>query len=98
VITKAKLKIFERFKGDGDMFCRTGRQSEKRTFSDEDWHLIDVLLQDAIVIDRKLGSDHRTAEATERIRTSCEDDDVVEQVHWLAEKLSRPRRKFLWFI
>jgi hypothetical protein len=98
MITLGKLKIFARYKGDIDMFGRAGSQSEKKIVSDEDWHLIDILLQDAVVIDRRLGSDRRTKEATNRIQTNCESNEVVSQVHQLAEKLSGPGRKFPWFI
>jgi hypothetical protein len=88
VITLAKLKIFAGYRGDIDMISRS------RRLDDEDCYMIDTLIQDAVVIDRKLGSEKRTAEAIERIRDNCENSEVIGQLHAVAEKLSKPRRKF----
>ena len=56
MITLPKLKIFESFKGDIDMFGRSG-QKYQRQITDDEWYLIDRLIQDAIVINRQLGSE-----------------------------------------
>ena len=74
MITLRKLKIFASFKGDVDMFGRAGRTKEKEIMDDGDWHLIDLLIQDATVIDRQLDSEQRTMQATQRINDNCEDD------------------------
>jgi hypothetical protein len=87
MLTLAKLKIFARIKGDIDMFSRAGRAKEKETIDDEEWRLIDTLIQDATVIDRQLGSEERTTQATRRIIDNCENNDVVAKIHSLASKL-----------
>ena len=87
MITLDKLRIFNRYKGDLDMFVRTGRARDKQTISDDDRYLIDLLLQDATVLTRELGSAERNPQATKRIRENGESDDVVQQVHALARRL-----------
>jgi hypothetical protein len=62
--------IFARYHGDIDMFGRAAGRKDKETINDDDWYLIDTLLQDAIVIDRKLGSGRRTLEAIQRIQVT----------------------------
>lgn len=86
MITASKLKIFERYKGDGDMFSRAGSSREREVVTDDDWQLIDLLLQDATVINRKLGSENRTAEAVRRLRESCETEDVIREIRRLATR------------
>ncbi len=40
MITLEKLKIYKRYEGDGDMFVRAGRTSQKQLFADNDWGII----------------------------------------------------------
>jgi hypothetical protein len=87
MITKQKLKIYKSWKGDIDMFIRAGRVKEKLLFNETEWHLIDILLQDATVINRNLGSPERTAQAWKRLEENCEDDTVVAEIRRLAEIL-----------
>lgn len=87
MITLSKLKIYERYGGDVDMFGRAGRGAERLLVSEDEWHLIGTLVQDATVINRKLGSEDRTAEAVERLRENCENEEVVAQIRRLAEKI-----------
>ena len=87
VITEAKLKLYKLYKGDGDMFARTGRKHEKEFMPDSDWHLIDLLLQDATVLSRQLGSENRNAEANRRLVENCENPKVVDSILRLAEKI-----------
>jgi hypothetical protein len=87
VITLDKLKIFSRYKGDVDQFGRAGRTSEKQVLTNDEWGLIDMLLQDAVVINRNLGSEARTASAWRRLHENSEDDAVVTEIRRLAEKM-----------
>ena len=87
MITPDKLKIYARYKGDVDMFARSGRSNEKTLMLDADFDLIQVLLQDANVLDRNLGSPQRTAEAMNRLRSNCSSEEVVAKIRKLAEKL-----------
>ncbi len=80
MITLHKLSIYSLYSGDLDLFTRSGRESEKRTISDKDWYLIDILIQDANVIVRGLGSEQRLAEATERLAQNSESGEVVKEI------------------
>ena len=87
MITLGKLKIFSRYKGDGDLFGMAGSSAERKSLTDAEWYLIDTLLQDAVVINRNLGSEARTASAWKRLRENSEDDSVVTEIRRLAEKM-----------
>ena len=62
MITPDKLEIYARYKGDVDLFGRSGRSNEKALLQEDAFDLIQVLLQDANVLDRNLGSPQRIAE------------------------------------
>ncbi len=80
-----KLQIYISYKGDGDMFSRSRRAKERELISDDDWTLIDLLVQDATVTTRRLGSEKRTAEATKRLEENCESEEVIARIKRLAE-------------
>src|SRR5215213_4037083 len=92
MITAEKLQIFNRYKGDIDSFGRSGRQSEKQLLSDDEWYLVDTMIQDATVINRRLGSEQRAAQASERIRANCESQEVVDRIMLLARVKGNRRR------
>ncbi len=56
MITAAKIKIFEKYNGDGDGFVRTGTKSEKECFDYNDWLLIDSMIQDLQLVKNGLSS------------------------------------------
>ena len=87
VITLEKLKVFESFNGDIDMWSRVTAKVGSPIKGDE-WRLIETLLQDSIVIDRNLGSDERTKQASERLLQNCENDAVIAEIRRVARKLS----------
>lgn len=84
MISLAKLRIHERYNGDLDMWLRTGKRSEKELMDSNDWHLIDTLIQDCLVIQRGLGSPSRNEEAEKRLRESCESEEIIRELEKLA--------------
>lgn len=86
MITKEKLNVYANYKGDLDMWLRTDKDHEKTFMESADWYLIDLLLQDANIINPNLGSENRTAEAERRLRESCENVEVIEEIRRMAER------------
>ena len=56
MITLEKLKIFEKYRGDGDGFVRVGKKHEKNIIQDDDWHEIDVLARKIHLVNSELAS------------------------------------------
>ena len=86
MVSNAQLNIFDRYSGDLDMWCRTGKAREKAVISSEDWHLIDALIADSKVIHNRLGSPERTYRAHQRLRENCENEEVVRRIMELARR------------
>ena len=87
MITLNKLTVYQSYRGDSDLFARAAQASEREVLKEADWNLIDILLQDAVVLMRQLGSDRRHAEAEKRLSESTESDEVIAKIRQLAEKL-----------
>lgn len=87
MITEDKLKVYASYKGELDMWLRTGKEREKSFMDSSDWHLIDLLLQDATVLNRNLGSPKRAEEARNRLRENTENEDLVVEIRRLAERI-----------
>ena len=56
MINKQKIEIFKKYGGDIDGFSRFGKKREKDIFSDEEWSVIDNVLQDLKMIKNGLCS------------------------------------------
>lgn len=56
MITIEKLKIYRHYKGDGDSFARSGRNSEKELINDNDWSIITSSEQNIELIAKGLSS------------------------------------------
>jgi len=56
MITKAKLEIYIKYKGDGDMFVRCKTKSERELIDNNDFGIIDDLLQNIEIVDNGLAS------------------------------------------
>jgi len=57
MITKQKIKIYTKYKGDIDGFSRGGKRNEKEIIKDNDWTIIDNVLQDLKLINNKMCSE-----------------------------------------
>jgi hypothetical protein len=86
MITLTKLKLYKSYRGDVDLFGRASSPDDRKILNDADFYLIESLLQHATVIDRKLGSETRADEAKKRLHESCEDGEVIKEIHKLAKK------------
>jgi len=56
MITAEQIKMYKKFKGDGDGFARAGATKDKSILGDHDWNLIDNMIQDLSLINKGLCS------------------------------------------
>ena len=77
MITKAKIEIYKRFNGDGDMFVRCGKPHEKDLIDDNDFYIIMDLLQNIEIVDKGLASltfkDKLTSDLIDKVEPDCID-------------------------
>lgn len=77
MITKAKIEIYKRFNGDGDMFVKCGKPYEKDLIDDNDFYIIMDLLQNIEIVDKGLASltfkDKLTSDLIDKVESDCID-------------------------
>ncbi len=80
MITLRKIEIYRKFSGDIDHFARVGSHQDKIDISDKEWSLIDSLLQDLELVDKGLAADTFVKRLDERIKESCENEGVFQEL------------------
>lgn len=83
MITKTKLEIYCKYLGDIDAFARIGTSQEKSIITDDEWMLIDELIQDMELIEKKLVSNKMKETINYNINANLADDtskDILIQI------------------
>lgn len=78
MITKEKLTVYRKYNGDLDLWARIGASKEKSIMSDDDWYLIDSLIQDVIISQNKL---------YKKLESKTYDDEVKMEIIRIAYQL-----------
>jgi hypothetical protein len=86
MITQEKIKIFRRYEGDIDGWARSGSDRERMLMSENDWHSLNELLQDLILVKRGLTSSEFVNALNHKLTTSCDSDKTIDELKKLADK------------
>jgi hypothetical protein len=86
MITRRKIEIFKKYSGDIDHFARVGTHQDKIDISDNEWSLIDNLLQDLEIVDKGLVADAFLKRLDERIKECCESEGVLQELKRISKK------------
>jgi len=87
MITREKLRICEKFGGDIDGFAR-GPKSEQGSVTNQDWRLIDELLQSLLIVQAGLASADFEAQVRARMVDAAQDEEVRDRLFWLSKPKS----------
>lgn len=72
MINKEKISVYKKYGGDPDAWARIATSQEKSVMSDDDWYLIDSLVQDVIIsgnnLDKRLTDNTDSEEVRNEIR------------------------------
>ena len=84
MITEDKIKVYKRYDGDIDGWARSGSKKEKSIMSDEDWYVIDGLIQDLSMVKKGLASSGFNENLNVKLKEMCDSDSAVNQLQKLA--------------
>ncbi|MCB0740985.1 MAG: hypothetical protein R2796_07650 [Chitinophagaceae bacterium] len=84
MITEDKIKVYKRYDGDIDGWARSGSKKEKSIMSDEDWYVIDGLIQDLSMVKKGLASSGFNENLNVKLKEMCDSDSTVNQLQKLA--------------
>ena len=87
MISKEKIAIYNRFKGDIDAWARVGSKSQQSVMEDADWYMIDSLKQDTNLFEKGFASDDFVSALQKRLEENC---DSKETISLLKEKEEIP--------
>lgn len=87
MITRDKLRIYEKFGGDIDGFARGSKTKERESIEDQDWRIIDEILQSLVIVQSGLASADFEARARASLIDATEDEQVCERLF----QLSKPK-------
>lgn len=86
MLTSEKLKIYSHYKGDVDMWARIGRRKEKQIMTDDDWLIIDSILQDIRLVNSKLASKEYAEEVERKLEQYSTDVQTMEALKKIAKE------------
>jgi hypothetical protein len=72
MITIEKIKIFNSYSGDIDGFARVGCDNEKKLFDNSDWSLIENLIQDIELINKKIVAQTYINQTLLKLKVNCD--------------------------
>lgn len=86
MITKLKLKEFEQFHGLYDGFYRQKVKRGTNLNSDDEWYLINQLIQKVELVKKGLTSDEFAEKLDKKLHKYCENEEAIEYLKKLAEE------------
>jgi hypothetical protein len=84
MITKDKIQIYKNYGGDVDGWARVGSKKEKELMNDEDWFLIEDLLQDLSLLKSGNSSKEYNAKISEKLKEKYSDEETIKQLKELS--------------
>jgi len=84
MITKEKLKIYEKYKGDSDTFFRL-RLFKSRRIQESDFVEIQNILQEVRLVNRGLASDEYSSKVKQRLIEECDGQETINYLNSLAD-------------
>lgn len=86
MLTKKKINIYIKYSGDLDAFTIAGTKKEKAIMGDEDWMLIDDLVQDVELMQKNLISKEMKDRVYEKMKMNLVDEDIEMLIKLVIEK------------
>lgn len=86
MITKDKIKIYKKFNGDLDYFARVCSPKDKKLMKDEDWFLIDDIIQDIKLIRKGLTSVDYENKINQKIKEKIDCSETLDRIKQIVKK------------
>jgi hypothetical protein len=88
MINIEKIKIYKKYNGDIDSWVRFGSKKEKLHIDDNDWYLIEQLVQDIFLVNRNLASLKYKNELNTKLTEICVDMESIELLKNISNNLN----------
>jgi hypothetical protein len=78
MITQDKIKTYQKYSGDIDSWARSGSKKEKLIMNDNDWYIIEGLIQDLSLVKKGLTSSTFNNDLNNKIKESCNSEETIQ--------------------
>jgi hypothetical protein len=86
MITKDKIRIFNKYDGNIDSWARSGSKKEKLIISDDDWYIISTHIQDLFLVKKGLTSEDFNNSLKNKLKETCDSEDTIKQLETIAKE------------
>ena len=86
MISSKKIKIYSKYQGNIDDWARSVSRREYKVLSDEDWFLIEELIQNLEVIEKGLTSEDFKDKVLKKLQKNCDSLETQEKLKNLIGK------------
>ena len=86
MLTKKKIRVFRKYKGDGDAWVRSFWPWNKKAMTAEEWAMLSQLVSEFKLINNGLAADSYKEDVLEKARANCYDEETVEELKKLARE------------
>lgn len=84
MITEDKIKIHVRYDGQIDRWVRSGSKNEKSLMTDDDWYVIDSLVQDLFLVKKGVVSNEFKQTLEDKLKENCDSENTITNLKKLA--------------
>lgn len=78
MITQDKIKIYKKYDGDIDNWARTASKKDKLVMDDDDWYIIDRLVQDLSLTKKELTSQDFIHKLSNKLKENCDSEETIQ--------------------
>lgn len=80
MITEELINMFKKYDGNIDNWARNSSKKEKLIITDDDWYLLDSLLQDLLLVKKGLTSTDFNSRLNINIVKSCKNKNTISKL------------------
>ena len=85
MITQDKIKIYKKYNSDIDSWVRNGSKKEKLIMNDDDWYLIDGLIQDFSLVKKGLTSLAFANDLNDKLKERCDSEETIQALKAISD-------------
>lgn len=85
MVTQDKIKIYKRYNGDIDSWARSGSKKEKLIMNDNDWYIIEGLIQNLSLVKKGMASLIFSNDLNNKIKESCDSEETIQVLQQITE-------------
>jgi len=84
MLTIAKIRVYKKYGGDIDGFARAKNSNDYSLITDDEWFLIDSLIQKLFLVKSGKASPEYAKRISEEVRQNVEGEEIINELMELA--------------